>query len=579
MRSILPLAISVFLGLAAHADEAVMPNGKIITGVIRIESKGRVNFFGGKDLVHPLDEVHCLRFPATDQPPLRAGVVHRVLLRDQQQLTGELLEWKADVIRLKPIWSDRPIEVQRSAVVAVTHLPGYVSVFDDDFEGDDKAWKLAKDPRLVGDNECTSGTGSLLLSAVGQAAEYTLPAPMEAGRFGINFRDPGDTPAGRWLVEAEFVGAKDARIVAVTVVHEGESYPVQIPDAGKVKPRLERQKGWRRLSVEFTPKKLCILLDEQVLCATLEQGPGGPLRKVRLRCEQSPEGRGPPGRVWFDDFSVERAVSKPRRDVGDIKQDELVLVSGDQLFGEVIRANRRTIEVQGRFGKRSIPWSEVLAVHPRRENAAGTSTKGEHVRLWLRPGVGVEFDQLEGAIGQAGDKLELLHPALQMDRREPDPPFIHLARLHQIKGVFYGERIELDNALHHLGRNDLPASPVPQPDGLSFRTEFKLTAVEGDARLLLDASFLKGAGDGPKIAKALERGGLRTEVLLNGKVIDYLNRHVGRASSEPARLSIVLPKAQLKVGANALELRQTLDRDSGLYEDCVIGNLVLEMPR
>src|SRR5207302_1140808 len=86
---------------------------------------------------------------------------------------------------------------------------------------------------------------------------------------------------------------------------------------------------------------------------------------------------------------------------------------GGQVFGHVLRADRRRIEIEGRFGERSLPWSRVRRLFPRREASPLQQTAGEHVRIWLRNGVGADVDELEGVVRALdGSRLTLRHAVL-----------------------------------------------------------------------------------------------------------------------------------------------------------------------
>src|SRR5262249_33759478 len=153
-----------------------------------------------------------------------------------------------------------------------------------------------------------------------------------------------------WLVEAEFVAPKGPNIVQVAVVGPGDRYAVRVSNNDTASRELQRKRGWHRLTIEFTADSLHILVDDRVLWEVAERGPGGPLRVLRLRCLTDRAEKGEAGRVWFDDCSVLLAVPSLRRPDSDPTQDEVWLLDGDQLLGKVSRADRRTIDVQGRFG-------------------------------------------------------------------------------------------------------------------------------------------------------------------------------------------------------------------------------------
>jgi hypothetical protein len=595
--ALLAASAGLLVGRGRSADEAVLTDGRRLSGTMRFPADGRLHFGSGpRDL--RLDELQQICLTSADLPPLRAAAAHCVLLRDGQQLTGELLGLDGDKLRLATIWTAKPMGVPRSRIAAITHLPGFVTVFHDDFEAEPKAWQLTGKVTLS-DKEKTSGKQSLLLDAPGQIAALSPasrerkrpegsrerpeakreqsdvePKPeLSAGRIGINFFDPGPTPAARWLVEAEFAAAKGPQLVQATVVGPGERYQVRIGDRDALTPERLRTRGWHRLTIAFAPDKLDILVDDRVLWETDKLGPGGALNTLRLKCIAEKTENGEAGRVWFDDCSIAQAVSALRRPDGDLTQDEVWLLSGDQLFGKLSRADRSAIELDGRLGKRTIAWTEVRGLYLRSEPAPPTSTDGEHVRALVWPGTGSHLDRLDGAVRALDERsLTLVSPAL-------GDIAVERGRLRQIQPLLHGRRIEVDTGLHHLGKSVRPDFLVPQPEGLSLRKTFALAAIPESARLAIAVAHLKGPGDGRKMAQALERGGLRTEVVLNGKTVDYLNRHVESSAAEFRSVRIGLPRDALKVGDNQLELRQTIDRDTGQYEDCLVGPLVVEVPR
>jgi hypothetical protein len=152
-------------------------------------------------------------------------------------------------------------------------------------------------------------------------------------------------------------------------------------------------------------------------------------------------------------------------------------------------------------------------------------------------------------------------------------------RLRRLRWLFHGRRIELDHTRHHLGpEGKLVAGIFPvRAEGLAASWRFDLNALPATAKLHLQVIHLKGHEDGDP--RAWERGELRTEVVVNGKVVDYLNHHVQRAGREPHRVTVALPRRALQFGRNILRLRQTPERKTKHYESCSVADLVIEMAR
>src|SRR5262249_17868222 len=158
----------------------------------------------------------------------------------------------------------------------------------------------------------------------------------------VNFQAQG-------TVELLFQQGDRSRHVTVTVAGNGDHYVV---DAGGLKGTaraVARTPGWHRLIVQFTKQSLRITCDDDVLWHNLEQGPSGALKRVTIRCQQSS--------AWAE-FCLERAANEYPRLPTDAEQDEIRLADGDQLFGRIVGADRRTLQIEGRFGKRSLSWTE-----------------------------------------------------------------------------------------------------------------------------------------------------------------------------------------------------------------------------
>lgn len=432
------------LGMTAglRAADAVLSDGQQLSGSIRFTSAGRLEFVAGPRIL-PIERVRRVRFPAVSVVPLRAGPVHRVVLRDGQRLTGELLGVDAKTVRLRTAWAAHPLQAPRGAVLSLGHPPGQLPLFDDDFEGDLKSWKLIGAP-AVNDKEHTSGQHGLLLDTPGQQAEYALSVPLGSGQVGINFLDPGPTAGTRWQGEAEFAGRDGPRILSIALVGPGNRFRVRPPEGPAIQPTLPRQSGWHRLEIHFADDRLDVLVDETVLWSSPNRrGPGGPLRAFRLKCQAGQKSNGES--VFLDDFHIARTVAELSRPDGDSTRDEIYFREGDQLFGMVRGADRRGIDAEGRFGRRSFAWGEVRAVYFRRQVEPRRATEGVHVRLKLRPTAAAGLDHLEGVLRKLDEKhLTLLHAAL-------GEVAVNREYLRQIQGVFPGRRLEPDGGACHLG--------------------------------------------------------------------------------------------------------------------------------
>jgi hypothetical protein len=386
-----PLLVAAALGLAvtaARPDEATLRDGRRLPGKLSFRDTWRF-LPTGKSESLPVSSLLSVRLEPSSSSSFRAASVHRVTLRAGEWLTGILLDLNDKTLSLRTAWADK-VTLPRAAVAAVTQQPGWALVFLDDLDNGLKEWKVA------GKVEQPSPTSRLVLSAPGQAVEHTLAVPIEEGRVGVNFHDSREATGAAWVAEAEFRTPAGPRVVTVTLA--GATAVTAV--AGGIEgasARLARSPGWHRLTVQFTPTSLRVAVDDATLWHNLKRGPGGPLLRFRLVCRKA-DGQLPRGSLSFKDFAVHRAVAEPRRPVGDPSQDEVWLLGGDQLFSRILRADSHAVVLEGRFGRRTLPWRLVRGIYPRRPaDGARPATPAGQVRLWIVNGY-AEPDRLVGTV-------------------------------------------------------------------------------------------------------------------------------------------------------------------------------------
>lgn len=410
--SLMTGSIVLACSLLAQADEAILTNGKRAQGTLELDDKGRLRFTPtGQSAALSFSEVQQVRFSSEPAFQRRPGTVHQVHLASGQRLTGELIELNEKELKLRPLGRG-PFPIPRSAVVAVTHPPGLVTILDEDFESDLKQWKLTGGPALS-NRQQTSGKQSLRLEGAGQAAEYILAAPLQAGRMSINFHDPGKVAGTRWLVEAEYARPGKPWLLRIAVAGGSENYEAESADAGGQVGTVLRSAGWHQLSLRWDHDYLLVGVDEQRVWSSDKEGPGGPLQKLRLLGVAQGIGGAARGEMFFDDLSLARAVDRLPHRIEDATQDEAWLLAGDQLLGQVLRADRRTIHLQMRTGVQKLEWGDVRGLFLRQQTVPAKKPEGEQVRLWLHTGLGGEADQLEGVVRSLdARRLVLGHPLL-----------------------------------------------------------------------------------------------------------------------------------------------------------------------
>jgi hypothetical protein len=549
-----------------HADEAVYQNGRLVVGKLQLDADGRLRFApqDGKNNL-PFADVQDVRFPEAVSHSSLWGAPLRIGFGKEEWITGELLGLtdKSATVRT----SSESATLPRSAFASIMQLTGWTTVVYEDFEADAIRLKLAQSPTFD-EKEHTSGHRSLRLDAAGQSATYALAKPLDEGRFGVNFRESGEAANGQWFVMAELGDKQTARI---QLAGEAE-YSVQTTIPSGESRRLRRTPGWHRLEIRVRADQLLIGVDGKLLFESAGAWKSKGLQSIRLSCIANPEAEAIHGAVCFDDFSISRSVDEFRHEAGDAAQDECWLAGGDQLFGQITRANSHTVGVQGRFGKRTIPWSSLRGIFLKREATEPKASDGAHVRVWLDSGF-PQKDELEGVL------LSLDARKLVLSHSEFGDITLDRSRLRKLRPIFFGKRIELDNGRHHLGEEGrlVPGLYPPRAEGPRLRRTLRLESAPASARFLLTVQFARIDAD--SIGAGLKRSEGDTEVLVNGRSIGTLNRYVDGAAKNPRRIAIPIPGDALEARENIIELVQKPETKTGIRGNCVVSNLAVELPR
>jgi hypothetical protein len=404
------MLICSFLPNAVRADQAVLNNGKRLEGTLELTRDNRLVFLPAG--LHPslsLESLHDVRWPRASVPPWLRGSLHHFELVDGQRLTGQLVALDNKDLRVRVPWAES-MSIPRSHVRAIIQPRGFLTSLAGDFETNLRSWKVSGGATLDS-SQHLSGRQSLLLDRPGQAAEFQVPQPLVFGRAGISFFDGGQQRGARWL--AEFVFHPETRAPALRCVIAGHrSYTVEGPSPAVTPVHLARSNGWHRLVVEHAPACTTVTVDDRVLWSA-PLAADARLSQVRLACVLAGDNVPARGTVWFDDFSLACGAEDLHHQAADPQQDEIWLSAGEQLLGSLAGTDRRTIELDARFGKRKLAWGEVRGIFLRVSNGPALKGADGQVRVCLQAAEGAEADQLVGHVrALRADRIMLRHALL-----------------------------------------------------------------------------------------------------------------------------------------------------------------------
>jgi hypothetical protein len=391
------------------ADEAWRTDGQRLHGQLTLNG-GELHFkpTAGADL--SLADIKRYRFAEKDLPPFRVGAGRRVMLRDGERITGQLLGLSKEKLVLHTAWAAR-LELPRDAVASVDPLPGWRTVVDEDFHDGLKAFSTTGDPGLT-KAEADAEAKAVILRAIGQTLTYTRPQSLAAGRVGVNFEEKEPASGARWSLEMLFQQGQRSRRLSVVVAGEGDQYAVETAALEGTARKVARTPGPHRVLVQFSKQALRVTCDDEALWYNLEEGPGLPLTRVTMQCQRLAAERPVQGAIAWSEFCLERAVVEHPRPPVEGEQDEVRLLDDDQLFGRILQADRHTLQIEGRFGKRPFLWTQLAGCSFRHPAVGPKVNERASVRLRIDSGLCPEADLLVGNVTALDERRLVLRHAL-----------------------------------------------------------------------------------------------------------------------------------------------------------------------
>jgi len=254
-------------------------------------------------------------------------------------------------------------------------------------------------------------------------------------------------------------------------------------------------------------------------------------------------------------------------------QDEVLLHSGDLLFGTIRSLSKDILDLQGRFGSFQLSLKEVQRISFHGSQLTNAYTRGWVVKLMLKSHWHSDFhDQL------IGELVTVSHQTITIKHALLGKLVFPLNDIHQIKFFTHGTRLEIDPFTHHLGDETRIDFSHPEPEGAELTVNFELEKIPaGTPYLICETAHLESSLPGQRYAKQLAEGFLRTELFCNRVRIDFLNHHITMRSPEPRRLMIPVKKDLLQLGENLFQFQlRPLKRDPDDFDDFLLKGIALE---
>ncbi|MEW4566575.1 hypothetical protein AB1L88_01780 [Tautonia sp. JC769] len=559
-------------------ESAELRDGQRVSGQLSTSPDGLIVFQPDSgDSPIPVERIARLQGLGAEEPAARRAEESQPFLLSigfDQRLSGRLLAVDEQAIAMTLGPDDQPVTIDRRAVSSLIQRPGEAQVFLDRFEGADPLEPWTLEPgAAVAPREDDDGS-FLELQPAGSQARLSLPEPVDAGRFECSFYWEGERVAGhRWFADLIFDGPNGEEVTRVVLGWRDEFPSVESRGGPEIVVQpLILEPGWHRLVVRFGPGRTLLTIDGNELGRG--GGPRGSLLAVRFQAEASRDA-GDAGEVVarVDDLHVIRSFEPTNSPEIDPTQDELRLVSGDQIWGSVESADERGVRIRILGTVREASWSQVAGIFFRRVAVASEPLAGTWVRVeWAVGDPESRSDRLEGMIeGVDRDGYRIAVPYVGTVTIPRD-------RLRELEFLGRTRRQVIDPHARHLGDQIMPELDPPLPDADEYEVTFPIEAIpEGPISLVIDAVHVEGEFEGGRFAEELRAGFQRTILRINGEEFDALNRHVRDPNRTPRRLRIPIPLDRLQLGENRLRFEQLgREQDEDYRDDLGVLQIALE---
>lgn len=461
-----------------------------------------------------------------------------------------------------------------------------------DFEHSDSEWTVAGVPAVPQLGEHLSGTHSLVVPSGETPLVFRRASFPRIGRVQWYLYDPSPLSSKpRWRIELKMSDPVGATAGSSSPPWRLVLQPTErgYSSNGPSEFRLTnlpvvRESGWRQWTLLLTEDQTLLCIDGKVLAiGPVLSRPLASLSFLAMPGAASASNSGVAPRV--EDFLLTEPNALADAAIPYNSQPRTLLwrSNGDELFGNVTQFSSRAFTLATSKQSKQFPSADVAGViWPVSPGVAKSEpTRGWQVWVELTDGLWSRMrgpDRLCVALQNIeGDRLVADHPVLGRLR-------LPLREVRRIEPLFSGERRLLATGPVHLGDEAHADFSVPLPSGTRFESTVIFDRLPvGKCFCTFEVEDLEPSGpntpeNSPHLA-ALQAGHLQTQLLINGRLVGDLNRHISQRAKpgNPLRLRIPLPDGLMQTGKNVFRLQQQPAQDDPRsFDDCQISQWALE---
>ena len=357
------------LSAAAAGDaaaRAALDDGSTVAG--RLRGDAAATAFRGASADVPLSRIQRIEFPSRLTVPSSSGPERRIRLSGGDHITGSILEWDPDAVRLD-VRGIGEVSVPRPALASISPPPGVRDVLFDGCSAAGSAWSLDEPEEL----EFAVPPGreedeALRLPRSRVAVRCVLERPVDSGSVAVSVLASQDSG---WRMDLRFGRPNEADPSSVSVSAGTGRYIVESDGVKLNRYAVPSGKEWVRLLCVFGHDRFLILAGEQVIAAG-DRGPRG-LQEIRVarRPSTADADDSADASTWVDDLLVRAAHADAELAAAPTpapSTDFVELRTGDRLFGTILSIDTRDVTCLVAGRELRVPWTDVRrAQFPRRE--------------------------------------------------------------------------------------------------------------------------------------------------------------------------------------------------------------------
>jgi hypothetical protein len=343
-----------------HADDAVLLNGKRVSGTLRF-GKSELTFVSGKAAeILPWNQIDRVEPASRAVAEIPAPCWWQARLINGDQFSCRLQEIESNAFVCDSAWF-QSLRIRRGAIRALERPQGWCPFLVQESGRDVHGWKETHE---TGEPTAAVGMGGLALGPLTKSLQFVPDAPFPLGRIVLALKDGASGGGKRWQVRLELdVNSKTHQLSMTFGANAGA-------DVQSSTLELRRQGGQISgttilLDFESGAESFRVQANGKLVSWTAAGLPRVRLRHLALEPAPGAPPQDGTSKLTLQEFAVARRLSYLPRPPSHPELDEVWLEAGDQVFGWFQSLNARELALAMRNVSRRLPTRQIRGLFPK----------------------------------------------------------------------------------------------------------------------------------------------------------------------------------------------------------------------